>query len=662
MKPAGSRTVHRSLPPLVLLVCLLLSACAEPESGGCSETATQALRWGSAETTLQALTVSDVGFDRVEPDRLVPGTVVRLLGTNLAGESGTLTEVELDGTFTATLGAPNPLKASLTTAVDDDGELTILVDQAFQAALGAVEGSFQGSISIRVYVGAPPQPVEIAAPWSFELLTTLVPDLIGFNFGSSDVYPGDAVPVDGDGLLLPGEGTTEVTIEGTFAFEDGSGTVEYVGGSALRGNLKVAPDRRGGTLLLTEDVFPPTPGIMQDATVSLSTTLTGGLRQEAPATVPATIRMNKPFISGFSPEAPGRGEKVIVEGRGFLPDPKTLFQLNGKFHPDRGEPRDVTALLVAPDRWIDGGHVEMGMLTQTAADGSLTGLSAQPGKLQGTVTPFLYPKNGAEIDGLPWQDGFRVGPTRQMVWIRYLPTFVDTLQALFGLGPVERDVRARVADVTSRDYADFNVEFVEDRPDHFVEYSIIEVGGPDPNSLGLFGLDNTMGKDTENIRLDDVVAGANSESANEGYPAFGGVFVESFIGFSPQSAEPLPVANDRFDQIFEPFAPFLCGEPVTAAEAIGQGRGGIGEAVRVFGSIIGNTVVHEIGHSLGLTQAVAGKTQFHNLGDNGNIMDAGTDRSFFERSELDGEGPSGWHEANRAYLQKILPKPSANKP
>ena len=140
------------------------------------------------------------------------------------------------------------------------------------------------------------------------------------------------------------------------------------------------------------------------------------------------------------------------------------------------------------------------------------------------------------------------------------------------------------------------------------------------------------------------------------------MFVESFVSFSPRSVNPLPVAADRFDDVFEPFAPFLCGEPMTAAEAIGAGRPGGAEAVRVFGNLVGNTVVHEIGHSLGLTQSVAGSTSFHNLGDNGNIMDAGSDRSLSERAELEGEGSATWHPVNREYLGSILPKPSSSSP
>lgn len=663
----------RSALPLAFLrhvglgVCTIAAAapgCASPESEGCDEATSQALTASWPETTRQALTISDVSFDGVQPDRLIPGTVVRLLGVNLSGESGTLTEVEIDGTFTPELGAPTPLRTALPTEQDDDGQLTMRVGPEFHAAVGGTEGRFEGSISLRVYVGFPPEPVAISATWSFDLTTSLFPDLFSLNFGSADVYPGDAVPVDGDGFLLPGEGTTTLTLEGTFVPEGGGGTIDYTGASAVVGTLNVAPDRRRGSLVLTPDVFPPTPGLMQNATIRLATTLSGGLRQEAPSAVEATLRMNRPFVSGFSPEAPSRGQRVGVLGRGFLPAPSTLFQLDGKFHPDRGDPRDVTALLVAPDTWINGNRVEMAMISETAADGSLTGLAAQPGCLRGTLTPILVTEQSGQIEGLPWQDGFCVGPTRQMVWIRYLPTFVDTLQALFGLGAVERDVRARVREVADRDYADFNVAFVEDKPTDFAEYSIIEVGGPDPNSLGLFGLDNTMGKDTDNIRLDDVVAGKNSESAGEGYPGYGGVFVESFIGFSPRSDAPLPVANEVFDGIFGPFAPGPphCGKPVTAAEAIGGGREGIAEAVRVFGNIVGNTVVHEIGHSLGLTQSVAGKTAFHNLGDNDNIMDAGSDRSFFERAELDGQGPSDWHPVNRDYLGTILPRISANKP
>ncbi|MCC6624725.1 MAG: hypothetical protein IT385_25975 [Deltaproteobacteria bacterium] len=77
------------------------------------------------------------------------------------------------------------------------------------------------------------------------------------------------------------------------------------------------------------------------------------------------------------------------------------------------------------------------------------------------------------------------------------------------------------------------------------------------------------------------------------------------------------------------------------------------EAVRVYGNLVGSTISHEVGHSLGLANV---EGQFHNIGDNpGWIMDAGNYRPFEERAELDGQGPSFFEEGSLTYLRSILP-------
>ena len=68
----------------------------------------------------------------------------------------------------------------------------------------------------------------------------------------------------------------------------------------------------------------------------------------------------------------------------------------------------------------------------------------------------------------------------------------------------------------------------------------------------------------------------------------------------------------------------------------------------------GNTVVHEIGHSLGLSNIDG---EFHNIGDNaGWLMDSGTYRPFNERAEIDGAAPAVFSPNNRSYLERILPR------
>lgn len=78
-----------------------------------------------------------------------------------------------------------------------------------------------------------------------------------------------------------------------------------------------------------------------------------------------------------------------------------------------------------------------------------------------------------------------------------------------------------------------------------------------------------------------------------------------------------------------------------------------------LGSMVGSTVSHEVGHSLGLADPYG--PEFHNAGDADNrLMDA--DRPFGERAELDGEGPSVFCDQEYAYLRMILPTDAAADP
>ena len=82
----------------------------------------------------------------------------------------------------------------------------------------------------------------------------------------------------------------------------------------------------------------------------------------------------------------------------------------------------------------------------------------------------------------------------------------------------------------------------------------------------------------------------------------------------------------------------------------------------MVGSVIGNTISHEIGHSLGLsfyaTDRIRPGEAFHNRIPCDNcMMDAGSDRPFEERGELNGYGPGAFNERNLDYLKEILPIP-----
>ena len=82
------------------------------------------------------------------------------------------------------------------------------------------------------------------------------------------------------------------------------------------------------------------------------------------------------------------------------------------------------------------------------------------------------------------------------------------------------------------------------------------------------GYDNTPGKDSGNERLYDRIGGVHAVTQEDGYPGYGGVFVESFFGFStqpPPGIEAHPGASPIFDQIFNPLRPST-GQPANFTE------------------------------------------------------------------------------------------------
>ena len=83
-------------------------------------------------------------------------------------------------------------------------------------------------------------------------------------------------------------------------------------------------------------------------------------------------------------------------------------------------------------------------------------------------------------------------------------------------------------------------------------------------------------------------------------------------------------------------------------------------AILLMGNLTGHTAGHELGHAFGLAhfpETVENFAQrFHNDPPGpGLIMDAGSDRPFNERAELNGEGPAKFSDENLDYLKRILP-------
>jgi hypothetical protein len=300
----------------------------------------------------------------------------------------------------------------------------------------------------------------------------------------------------------------------------------------------------------------------------------------------------------------------------------------------------------------------------------------EAGDVAGMLTPIV--SYGADrVRGMPRTVTFAIAPVRQIVYLHFAASYVEALRD-FGLGAVDARIRERIVAVCREAYQGVGLELRLEPPADFALFETVELVGIDRNDQGLFGYDNSPGKDSGNLRLYDRIGGVNAQTQADGYPGFGGVFLRSLFGFSQHPGR-LATAIDHgepvFDQIFDPFRPDRGGQPIASADLtqgiapVLDGAGCPGRdrvqqircAIYVLGNLVGTTLAHEIGHSLGLANPY--QEGFHDPGDAPNrLMDAGEARPFLERAVLMGQGPAVFCDDEYGYLRTILPAPQPSHP
>ncbi|HRE91754.1 MAG TPA: hypothetical protein PK095_21730, partial [Myxococcota bacterium] len=529
----------------------------------------------------------------------------------------------------------------------------------------------QGELSVVRYLDNQ----DITSPpllFSGTLANTLTPTLNAVS--PATLYLGDTLIAEGHDALLPSEGLTLFRFTGQLS--DGEtvtpitdltvpgytlGQLDDTFTPAPFGDLATRLDRRKVGLELSPDLF----GIRArsfEGTVTLVNAHLAALGatsgpELASTPLPIALTLPPPIVTGVTPTRPSRGMWLTATGRGFvhsdgLLQTATLLELEGVFTPSRGATTEYLGpnrLYIFPEDLDPTAFTTVLRPNRSDHDDGLP-LGATPGRFVGRVTPVVLAGPDRVVgDGLDLD--LEIGGPHQVVQIVFLPGFDEAL-ARFGLHAEKDAVIARILEVAARDYAGIHLSFVLEEPAAFSEYTLIEVGGPDPNGTGLFGLDNTAGKDVGNLRFDDVIGGFNAETQSGNLAAYGGVFASELMNLSPTLSDN-PLASPRFDDVFGDLAPELGGEPAERNERFGPRGPTILEAVRVLGNLIGSTVTHEVGHALGLT-ALDGR--YHNDGDTPlALMDAGVFRPFLERAELDGMPPAALEPYNRLYLESILP-------
>lgn len=643
--------------------------------------------------------LSELALRDVSPDKLVPGSALVLSGRGLPSPGDGVISLLLSGTITPSGGPSRNFAVRLPAEYLNATTLRVFANGELFAALGVTDGMIDAHATLVVDSAidwtvhrAPPLRVRL------EVARVLAPRLDSVELAvdpkSSKVHPNDFVMVRGDDFLLGGtEGQTVAVLDGCF-LDDGLAEpcTAPGGGQLLRGVevpiLPVHPlNRRLGIFPYSPRLHGIRPGRFW-GTVALKNKQTALRAATRSDPVPVFFSQVLPELRELSPAAASLGQYVELLGAGFVgdqPGQATLLRLVGQFRLEDSPlfvPFDLDVVVKWLPRYPDG-PVGRYVLDETDALGQALeprgGLRQAAGTFTGTASLLL--RDGKDsVKSPPVSLKLGLAHVKQLVLVRFLPSYMESLR-LFGLRAADRAVRARVLSVAQRDYAGINIEFREalaetPPPSDFALYTIVDIGGSDPNGLGYLGYDNTPGRDRHNQRLYDRIGGVNAVTQNDGSPGYGGVFTEQLLGFSahPGHVEKLNVKAEEsalFDRLFDPLRPDTAGTPASVAEvalvsALSDGHlcpadasarpQMIACAIFVLGNLIGTTMTHELGHSLGLANPENPNGSYHNNGHIiGRIMNAGSLRSFRERAELENEGPAVFCDTDYAYLQRILP-------
>jgi hypothetical protein len=628
-----------------LPMVVLLAACGSPQV---------------RDTGLDGLSL-----DSANPGLLLPGTRVVLRGKSFVDIDLGASRLVFDGTLSQA-----PLHFEVGAHYVSPSQLEVPVDAAFASALndnldGTLDGTFtikvNSTVDLKAHLSAP-------LPVHLTLSHQSTPSFGKVLDGAT--YVNQPIEVDGDGFLLGGdEGQLLAHLTGCF-----TAMGQTTCGPDIDVEIPAQPksefDRTSATFPYATLISGIGPGHFAGQLEIINKHQNGVTLNSA--TLPVALDVQRPHITGASTTAASLGEYVIIDGAGFVggnDDESTVISLQGNFVDRAGKTTPLDLVLVP--EFLSGPQMRY-VLDETDPLGSVIDLRTDAGTITGTVRPTVQ-KGTEKLTGDPVVVQLQVLPIKQVIYLQFQSSYTASLR-LFGMRAADAVIRARALVHAQQIYQSLNVEFREEIPTDFALYSVVDILGPDPNGLGAFGGDNTPGKDVGNLRLYDHIGGVNATTQADGSPGFGGIFVEAFFSFSehPKGLAEQQLSDPLFDQIFDPFRPDVGGDELTADEltalapptltsgdscpADGHDRRmQIACAIWALGNLVASTMVHEVGHSLGLADPYGPMDSYHNVGDlPDRLMEVGSARPFTERAIL-GDGPAHFCTDEYVYLRKILP-------
>lgn len=482
-------------------------------------------------------------------------------------------------------------------------------------------------------------------------------------------FPDQEVVIRGDGFLRPEEGTTYALVtQGRMIYPDASSRVIANARVALEWN----GTREEAILRLSPALFGVRVGQFEGELAFESVLRTG--QKFSGTLIPDTrIAIDRSRIESLEPRSASRGQKVTIRGRGFVVPNDALgygmyLTYDGTFTPSNPNIPPLfysgnSAIIRVPFEVSDESTILQDVWYEISQNNQITGLGATPGVFEGTITPTLFDASSEQV-GQSWRGSFEVTSTKQIIFLKYLPGFTRALQN-YGLVNVEHAVKEAIIEGVRKDYEDVHVEVRDTVPQDFIEFTTVEIGGPDPSGLLNFGYDNSFnqgGKDTGNLFLGDYLGGVNRHSQDAGFLPYGGVFIESFVIFSPTLFPDNFGTSPEFDRVMSKVMPSLGGQPADPDDLSGDRAEEVEAAVSLIANLTSHTAVHEVGHALGLAHfppSVQGhEKKFHNdPPGEGWIMNSGADRPFDVRAQLPGAPTSRFSPRNMDYLMSILGRP-----
>lgn len=636
-----SRAIRRcGVGACVLAVVASIAGCASSDS---------------PDVGLESLKLTAVG-----PTKVIPGTSLELTGDSFVDKEWGASSLHL-------VGEANGAKVDLTldTTFVDFGKMTAAIDASVLDSVGG-DVDFAGTATVEVVSEVDGRTYKTPAlNLTLAFRQKLTPSTTSVQ-GTGVIFVNEQIVVQGEDFLLGGnEGKSVARLSGCFQV-GGSGPCDPIASIDLPMVNNVPLSRRTATFAFSPKVAGIEAGQFVGK-VEVVNKMSSG--EETADPVDLTFDLVESQVFRVSPSAVSLGQYVYIDGGGFIggeAGASTELELRGTFMRSTGEQAPVVMTLIP--EFVAGKTVRYVVNTDDAL-GMAIDLRKSTGMFTGTIQPTTIFR-GKTVVGRTTPVTLSIAPIRQVVFLDFRPDYVEGLRD-FGMRAVDARLRERILAVINRAYAGVNMDFRTAPPTDFALYEHVELHGVDPNGLGLFGYDNSPGKDNGNLRLYDRLGGVNATTQQDGYPGFGGVFIRSMLGFSlnpGKLTKSVPGADPVFDKIFDEFRNDRGGSPIVASDlggnftplANGDGCPASGRkdkiacAVFVLGNLIGGTLAHEIGHSLGLANPFM--DGFHDNGDEPNrLMDSGGDRPFLERAELQNLGPGVFCDDEYKYLRDILP-------